>query len=165
MPPLLVVRGLCKAYVAGYGRCWAHVQVLSSLSFSIYRGERVVIAGARGAGKTTLLHCLTGLRRPDAGTVRWDASAGVPYQLCSVARDLEYRARHSAVLVEMPDDNRDAATWFDALHPRRTPDITWIVFTSRPGPLVPFAHRVLTLRDGALRPVVPEQGMRVAEAR
>src|SRR5690606_7765767 len=34
-------------------------------------GECVVLTGDNGSGKTTLLHVMVGLRRPDAGEVRW----------------------------------------------------------------------------------------------
>lgn len=40
---------------------------LSSLSFSIRKGERVALIGPSGAGKTTLLHTIAGLREPDQG--------------------------------------------------------------------------------------------------
>ena len=42
---------------------------LSSISFKISHGERVVILGANGTGKTTLIACLSGLRPPLSGTV------------------------------------------------------------------------------------------------
>ena len=41
--------------------------VISGVSFSVHRGERLAIIGANGAGKSTLLKGMLGLLRPDAG--------------------------------------------------------------------------------------------------
>ncbi len=40
-----------------------------AVSFSLDKGEIVGLIGPNGAGKTTLFNCLTGFRKPDAGTV------------------------------------------------------------------------------------------------
>lgn len=45
---------------------------LSSLSFTIQKGERVALIGPSGAGKTTLLNALAGLVKPDHGSLRID---------------------------------------------------------------------------------------------
>lgn len=164
MPLLLSARDLHKGYIAGHGRCWARVQVLSALSLSVARGERVVIVGARGSGKTTLLHCLTGLRRLDAGSVRWDASRGAPYQLCGSPHDLVNGSRESAILAELPGESRSAADWLDALHHRHALGATWLVLATRAAPLAALAHRVLELREGALHETL-RRPLRVAEGR
>ncbi|MFJ5968296.1 ABC transporter ATP-binding protein [Streptomyces sp. NPDC093060] len=44
-------------------------RALDAVSFSIRNGEVFGLLGPNGAGKTTLLECLTGLRRPTAGSV------------------------------------------------------------------------------------------------
>ena len=44
-------------------------QVLKETTFTIDRGETVVIIGPNGAGKTTLMLCLSGLLRPKTGKV------------------------------------------------------------------------------------------------
>jgi nitrate/nitrite transport system ATP-binding protein len=44
--------------------------VLRNLNLTIERGEFVAIVGFSGAGKTTLINLITGLLRPDAGTVK-----------------------------------------------------------------------------------------------
>ena len=39
-------------------------------SFSLERGESVAVLGPSGCGKTTFMHLLTGLLRPDSGSIR-----------------------------------------------------------------------------------------------
>ena len=61
--PVAVLRGVGKSYD---GRA-----VLADVSFTLRRGEVLLITGASGSGKTTLLRCLTGLVKPDEGTVEY----------------------------------------------------------------------------------------------
>jgi nitrate/nitrite transport system ATP-binding protein len=49
--------------------------VLRDASLSVARGEFVAIVGATGCGKSTLLHLLSGLTRPDSGSVTQDGVA------------------------------------------------------------------------------------------
>ncbi|MBA4023283.1 MAG: ABC transporter [Gordonia sp.] len=52
--------------------------VLDRKDFAAPAGAISGIYGRSGAGKTTLLRVLAGLRRPDAGTVRFDGGAAAP---------------------------------------------------------------------------------------
>jgi len=56
------VEGLTKRYPPA-------VTALAEVSFAVRPGEFVAVLGPSGAGKTTLFRCLTGLTRPDRGTV------------------------------------------------------------------------------------------------
>lgn len=47
------------------------VQALKPTSFSVGRGELLVVEGASGAGKTTLLQCVARLLEPDDGALIW----------------------------------------------------------------------------------------------
>jgi hypothetical protein len=163
MHTLLAAEGLGKSYIAGLGRCWARVQVLSRLSLTLAEGERVVVVGARASGKTTLLHCLTGLRRPDVGSVRWDARHGAPYRLCRAPADMAGAGRHGAILVELPENPFAAGDWVEALDARPAHAAGWLVFTSRLAIVAPLSHRALELRDGALHPIPTSCLRRVAE--
>ena len=63
------------------------IKALHGLSLSIAHGEIVTLIGANGAGKTTLLRTISGLLRPSAGSIRWNAatipSAG-PTRVCYI---------------------------------------------------------------------------------
>jgi len=65
MEPILEARGLERGFSAGEG----DRPVLHGVSLSVAPGEFVTVMGPSGSGKTTLLHCLSGLDRPDGGTV------------------------------------------------------------------------------------------------
>jgi branched-chain amino acid transport system ATP-binding protein len=51
----------------GVGKHFGGVQALSSVSFTIARGDIYGMIGPNGAGKTTLFNLLTGIYEPDAG--------------------------------------------------------------------------------------------------
>jgi lipoprotein-releasing system ATP-binding protein len=63
--PLIVARGIDKAYATAAGR----VSVLRGLDLDVGEGEMLAILGASGVGKSTLLHILGTLDRADAGTL------------------------------------------------------------------------------------------------
>lgn len=44
--------------------------VLSSISFSVEKGERIAVAGQSGSGKTTLLRIIAGLEQPTSGRLK-----------------------------------------------------------------------------------------------
>ncbi len=58
--------------VAGITKHYGGVAALNGCTLSLARGEVTGLIGPNGAGKTTLLNTLTGLARPDAGTVIFD---------------------------------------------------------------------------------------------
>src|SRR5271154_2740924 len=51
------------------GRGAARVHILRQIDLNIGRGETVALLGPSGSGKSTLLMVMTGLERPDAGSV------------------------------------------------------------------------------------------------
>jgi len=66
--PLLVVRGLTKAYGPRIG--------CADVSFDLYPGEVLGVVGESGSGKSTLLSCLAGHLAPDAGEVIFETREG-----------------------------------------------------------------------------------------
>lgn len=53
----------------GLAKCFGEVQAVSDVDFKVYSGELFGFLGPNGAGKTTTINMLTGLARPDAGTI------------------------------------------------------------------------------------------------
>lgn len=61
---LLVTRGLTKAFGANVA--------VNHVDFTVRPGEMLGLIGSNGAGKTTLVNLISGLLRPDAGTILFD---------------------------------------------------------------------------------------------
>ena len=62
---ILKIENLSKVY----GKGETEVKALDDVSFSVKKGEFVVIIGPSGSGKSTLLHLLGGVDRPSSGKV------------------------------------------------------------------------------------------------
>jgi putative ABC transport system ATP-binding protein len=63
--PSITARHIARSFGTGKTR----VNVIHDISLDIYPGELTLIVGPSGSGKSTLLALLSGLLRPDAGTV------------------------------------------------------------------------------------------------
>ncbi|WP_329317677.1 ABC transporter ATP-binding protein [Streptomyces sp. NBC_01262] len=61
--PLIEALDLTKTYGA--------TQALRGASLRLDPGEILAVTGPSGSGKSTLLHCLSGIVRPDSGSVRY----------------------------------------------------------------------------------------------
>lgn len=53
-------------------KTYGSVHALAGVDLNITKGERLAIMGPSGSGKSTLLHCLSGILKPDSGTVELD---------------------------------------------------------------------------------------------
>ena len=60
--------------VKSYGNAGNKNQVLKGISLQITEGDFVVILGASGSGKSTFLNVISGLERPDSGSVVYGTS-------------------------------------------------------------------------------------------
>ena len=61
--PVLVLSGIQKAFGA--------LKVTDGVSLSVAPGELHALIGPNGAGKTTLVHQISGMLRPDTGSIRF----------------------------------------------------------------------------------------------
>ena len=70
-PPAPPPRAQPLLTVAGLGLDHGPVRALDEISFEVIQGSTTTFVGTKGAGKTSLLHALTGLVRPERGSIRF----------------------------------------------------------------------------------------------
>jgi rhamnose transport system ATP-binding protein len=63
-PPVLQLTGISKRFNG--------IHALNGVNITIRAGECMALIGENGAGKSTLVKTLTGIYRPDAGTLSLD---------------------------------------------------------------------------------------------
>ncbi|MET8976208.1 ABC transporter ATP-binding protein [Streptomyces sp. NPDC004539] len=65
------------ALLSGLGlhKTYGPTPALRDASLELAAGEILAVTGASGSGKSTLLHCLSGIVRPEKGTVRYAGTA------------------------------------------------------------------------------------------
>ena len=73
------------------------IRAIQDVSLDVNRGEIVALIGANGAGKTTLLRTISGLLRPAAGAIRWQANGHAPESSISNGNDLLRLRPHEIV--------------------------------------------------------------------
>ena len=140
-PDAVLAQGLQAMHL---GKSYKRRPVVRDVSFSLQRGEVVGLLGPNGAGKTTCFYLLTGLVKPDVGTIYIDglditsypmyrrARLGLGYlpQEASIFRGLNVEDNIRAVLevVEPDSDTREAMlnellAEFGITHLRRAPSM------------------------------------------
>ncbi len=133
---MLLAHGLMKTY--------KQRTVVDGASLGVRRGESVGLLGPNGAGKTTCFYMITGLVRPDAGTIVLDghdvtrmpmyrrARLGIGYlpQEASIFRGLSVENNIKAVLEVVEKSKKERQHQLDSLldefkiaHLRKAPSI------------------------------------------
>lgn len=92
---MLRLHGLRKAY--------GDLQALQGLDLTIAKGEILALLGPNGAGKSTAVKCITGLLRPDAGSVHVDGIDAVA--------EPEKARRRLGYLPEVPRLHETLSPW------------------------------------------------------
>lgn len=92
-PPSLEAVRLSKSFLSGV----VSVQVLQSLSVSLYPGELSLISGPSGCGKSTLLSLMSGLQSPDSGQAM---ALGQDLGGMSVRALEKFRLRHTGFVFQ-----------------------------------------------------------------
>ena len=63
----------------GISRAYGDKRVLTNVSLSVRRGEKLGVIGPNGLGKSTLIKILAGVLPADAGSIRWGHEARIGY--------------------------------------------------------------------------------------
>lgn len=67
---MIELQAVSKQFTSGRG----HISAVSDISFSVDRGQGVLLVGRSGSGKTTLLNCIGTLEIPDRGCVLYNGT-------------------------------------------------------------------------------------------
>jgi heme exporter protein A len=79
--------------------------LVRDIAFDVAPGTALLVQGSNGCGKSTLLRTLCGLRRPQAGSLRWRGRP-LPGALDALREDLAYLGHADAGADDMrPDEN------------------------------------------------------------
>jgi capsular polysaccharide transport system ATP-binding protein len=76
---MITANGVCKDYHSETRK--QHNRVLTDISFSVARGEKIAVLGRNGAGKSTLIRLLAGIEVPTRGSIEWGMSVSWPVGL------------------------------------------------------------------------------------
>jgi capsular polysaccharide transport system ATP-binding protein len=76
---MISATGVCRDYHSETGH--GYNRVLSDVSFSVSRGEKVAVLGRNGAGKSTLIRLVAGIELPTEGTIERTMSVSWPVGL------------------------------------------------------------------------------------
>lgn len=91
--PLIALHGVQKAYRTPAG----DVPALRGVDLEIWAGEFIVLLGRSGAGKSTLINMVTGIDRPNAGSI---VIAGQPLEQLNEDALTRWRGRHVGVVFQ-----------------------------------------------------------------
>ena len=92
---LMSVRGVAKFYETRGKAGKAVVQAVRNVEFDVFPGDNFGIVGESGCGKSSLMRLLTGLERPDAGSIIFE---GEDVGTATPARLRQLRRRFQLVL-------------------------------------------------------------------
>ena len=65
---MLCLKNVSKSFDSAEGS----LEVLNNINLTVPRGESVAIIGESGSGKSTLLHIISGLEKPNTGSIQFD---------------------------------------------------------------------------------------------
>lgn len=94
--------------ISKLNKSYAHQEILSDISFTIHKGEKIGLIGRNGHGKTTLIRLLTGIESPDSGDIVFPKD----YKISYLKQELNFTEDTilNEVLSAMPD-SESAEIW------------------------------------------------------
>lgn len=75
--------------------------IFNDLSVTFPQGGFCSILGPNGSGKTTLLKCVTGLLKPDSGTITLNGKPLADYKMMDLARTIAYVPQYQDIVFDI----------------------------------------------------------------
>ena len=75
--------------------------IFNDLSVSFPQGGFCSVLGPNGSGKTTLLKCVTGLLKPDSGTITLNGKPLADYKMMDLARTIAYVPQYQDIVFDI----------------------------------------------------------------
>ena len=72
--PVLVADGISKHYIRRRGFQKTRVDAVADVSFTLHKGYITALVGQSGSGKSTIGRLITGVERPDEGTITFETT-------------------------------------------------------------------------------------------
>ncbi len=90
--------------ISNLSKGYAHQDILSNVSFTLHKGDKVGLIGRNGHGKTTLFRMLAGLESADEGVIQFPKN----YRIAYLKQEMNFT--HKTVLDEvlsaLPEDEK-----------------------------------------------------------
>jgi branched-chain amino acid transport system ATP-binding protein len=102
--PILILNSLTKRF--------GNLTAVSHASFEVNPGEIVGLIGPNGAGKTTLFNVITGLYKPEEGTVVFkgvDITGWLPHKICTLGMSRTFQVTRAFTHMTVADTVRVGA--------------------------------------------------------
>lgn len=90
-------------------------EVIRNFSLHVKKGEKIALMGPSGCGKTSLLRCVSGLVRPDKGSVSCRGQISCVFQEPRLLPWLSAVKNINAVLSDSPATEPEALKWLKAV--------------------------------------------------
>lgn len=81
--------------VSNLNKGYAHQDILTNVSFTIHKGDKIGLVGRNGHGKTTLFRMLAGLESTDTGVIQFPKD----YKIAYLKQEMNFK--HQTVLEEV----------------------------------------------------------------
>ena len=69
--------------ISNMNKWYGAFHVLRDIDLTVYRGERIVIAGPSGSGKSTLIRCINALEEHQQGSIEVDGTLFWKKSICA----------------------------------------------------------------------------------
>ena len=90
-------------------------KIINAFSLHVEKGEKIALMGPSGCGKTSLLRAISGLIKPDSGSINLGGSISCIFQEPRLLPWLSAAENVNSVLSDSPSTMAEAQKWLEAV--------------------------------------------------